>query len=131
MPATLGFAIKSCACLVLVSDEKIKESVTEFSLFGDEQIIDLEKKIDNKSLSSGQMQKIGFLRIILSEVDILFLDESTSNLDEETKNLIFEILKKKNLTIINSTHDLESFKTVDSHYKVELKKGNREVRKIF
>lgn len=77
------------------------------------------------------MQKIGFLRIILSEVDILFLDESTSNLDEETKNLIFEILKKKNLTIINSTHDLESFKTVDSHYKVELKKGNREVRKIF
>ena len=114
-----------------ITDEKIKESVTEFSLFGDEQIIDLEKKIDNKSLSSGQMQKIGFLRIILSEVDILFLDESTSNLDEETKNLIFEILKKKNLTIINSTHDLESFKTVDSHYKVELKKGNREVRKIF
>ena len=30
---------------------------------------------------------------------------STSNLDEKTKNQIFNILKEKNLTIINSTHN--------------------------
>ena len=33
------------------------------------------------------MQKISFIRAFLLNIDILFLDESTSNLDESTKEI--------------------------------------------
>ena len=56
------------------------------------------------------MQKIAFMRVLLSDADTLFLDESTSNLDEETKSLVFDLLLDTNLTIVNSTHDIDSFK---------------------
>ena len=114
-----------------LSDNDILKVVDKFQLFGEGQQIKLDKKIDNKSLSSGQMQKISFIRAILSNADTIFLDESTSNLDEDTKVLIFELLKQKNLTIINSTHDIDSFKTVDTHYKVELKNCVRSIKKVF
>ena len=32
------------------------------------------------------------MRVLLSDADVLFLDESTSNLDEETKELIFNLI---------------------------------------
>lgn len=71
--------------------------------------ISLETEISNLNLSSGQMQKISFIRALLNEVEILFLDESTSNLDETTKIQISEILKEIKITIINSTHNPEDF----------------------
>ena len=39
------------------------------------------------------MQKISLLRAVLSNPDILFLDESTSNLDEKSKDKVTKILK--------------------------------------
>ena len=77
------------------------------------------------------MQKIAFIRALLSDIDTLFLDESTSNLDVETKNLIFEILNKNDLTIINSTHDINNFDNVSHHYKIEFNKDYRGIVKIL
>ena len=90
--------------------------------------LELEKTIDNKSLSSGQMQKIAFVRALLSEPDILILDESTANLDDASRKLIFELLSNKKVTIINSTHDPENFENVDNHLKIEIVD---EQRKLF
>ncbi len=70
-------------------------------------------------MSSGQIQKISFIRSILSDAKILLLDESTSNLDIETKNFIFNILSTKNITIINSTHNKEDFQ-YDHHIKIDV-----------
>ena len=113
-------------------DEKIIINIVkQFELFEDKELIDLEMKVSNTTLSSGQMQKIAFIRVLLSDVDILFLDESTSNLDEKTKSLIFKILKDENYTIINSTHDLESFDFIDVHYKVEIIGKKRKLKKII
>ena len=112
------------------SDEEIVEMIHKFNLFEDKVKINLDKKVDNKSLSSGQMQKIAFMRVLLSDAEVLFLDESTSNLDEETKELIFNLLLNSTLTIINSTHDIDSFKNYTSHYKIELSKGERLLKKI-
>ena len=47
----------------------------------------------------GQMQKISFIRALLSGLDILVLDESTSNLDTDSKALIYKILKKNILQL--------------------------------
>ena len=81
---------------------------------------DLDKKVDNKSLSSGQMQKLAFIRALLADVEILLLDESTANLDTKSRDLIFDILKKQNVTIVNSTHDPKYFKNVDHNLNIEI-----------
>ena len=112
------------------SDKEIIEIINKFKLFEDKVQVDLDAKVDNKSLSSGQMQKIAFMRVLLSDADTVFLDESTSNLDEETKSLVFDMLLDTNLTIINSTHDIDSFKNYTDHYKIELSSGKRLLKKI-
>lgn len=113
-----------------IEDQELHRFIEIFKLFNENKI-DLERKISNKNLSMGQMQKIAFIRSLLSGVEILILDESTSNLDHETKNLIFEILKDSKITIINSTHNKEDFKNVDKHIQLLISNsGNREIRII-
>ena len=109
-----------------LEDNELIEKVKEFSLF-DSDIVDLSKKISINSLSSGQMQKISFIRALLNNVQVLILDESTSNLDKETKDLIFEILNKQEITIINSTHNEEDFE-FDLHYKIVIEDDVRKLR---
>lgn len=96
-------------CAIKINDEKMYRIIKDFKLFNESVNKPLDHFVTNKSLSSGQMQKISFMRAILSDVEILFLDESTSNLDDESRILIFNILKNSNLTIINSTHNPENF----------------------
>ena len=74
--------------------------------------------------------KIAFIRVLLSDAEVLFLDESTSNLDEETKAMIFNLLLDSTLTIVNSTHDIDSFKKYTHHYKIELYRGKRLLKKV-
>ena len=108
-----------------VEDTQIHKLIEKFSLFEDE-IVDLNKAISIKNLSSGQMQKISFIRALLNDVEVLILDESTSNLDKPTKDLIFDILLKNNLTIINSTHNEEDFQ-FDNHIKIVLENSERKL----
>ena len=75
------------------------------------------------------MQKISFIRALLSKSDILLLDESTSNLDIDSKKLIFQNLNQRNLTIINATHNPEEFLNFDYHFKVSIKDGLRVITK--
>lgn len=109
-----------------IFDDEILNLVEEFKLFEqiDNSILDL--KVDNKSLSSGQMQKISFIRALLNKSEILLLDESTSNLDIVTRLMIFEILNKKNLTIINSTHNKEDF-DYQSEIKISIENNIRKL----
>jgi len=114
-----------------VDDKNIIEILDQFQLFEGKENHKLDKQIAPSSLSSGQLQKIAFIRVILSDVNTLLLDESTANLDETTKNLIFEYLENQNYTIVNATHDKDRFSNVTSHYKVEIsEKGIRELIKI-
>ena len=109
-----------------ISDNKMFELMKKFDLFKEEKRYDLNEIIDNKSLSSGQMQKISFIRALLSDTEILLLDESTANLDEKSRNLIFEILRDQKITIINSTHILY-FKDTDNHLRISIKDDKRLV----
>ncbi len=112
---------------IKVDDNLILKQLKDFQTFKEESNYQLDKVIDNKSLSSGQMQKIAFIRALLSEPDILILDESTANLDDSSRNLIFKLLKDKDMTIINSTHDPENFKNVDNHIKINIINEKREL----
>lgn len=62
------------------------------------------------SLSGGQKQRIGILRALITEAPVLLLDEPTSALDPESirevTDMITEVAKLPNRTIILVTHDI-------------------------
>ncbi len=63
------------------------------------------------TLSGGQKQRVAIARALAAEPEILFCDEATSALDPNTThqilNLIKEIQKKMNLTVVMITHQME------------------------
>jgi len=65
-----------------------------------------QKKV--KELSGGEQQKVGIIRAIIRNPEILIADEPTGNLDPASINEILGILKdfnKEGKTIILATHD--------------------------
>ena len=59
-----------------------------------------------EQLSGGQRQRIGLIQLLLLNRSILLLDEPTSALDNESKELLWRVLKKiPDLTILSVSHD--------------------------
>ncbi|WOF15322.1 ABC transporter ATP-binding protein [Methanoplanus sp. FWC-SCC4] len=83
--------------------EKVEEALLEIGLSG------YEKRLA-KTLSGGEMQRVSLARAIVTEPDILFMDEPTASLDpvntEKIEDLIHYYNKEKGITIVMSTHDL-------------------------
>lgn len=62
------------------------------------------------TLSGGEQQRISIARAILKLCDLILADQPTASLDQENRDLIFELLRKVNQqgkTIIMVTHDSE------------------------
>ena len=55
------------------------------------------------------------------------LDEATANLDESSKETIFDILEDQKITIINSTHDPDRFKKVDLNLNIDIENEKRVI----
>ncbi len=111
-----------------ISDEELLKHLKIFKTFENEDDYNLDNKISNKTLSSGQMQKIAYIRTIIHGVDILILDESTSNLDSESKKVIYKIIENLDITIINSTHNPDELHGYDYHIKID-ELSNEEIIK--
>ena len=77
------------------------------------------------------MQKIAFIRALITDVEILLLDESTANLDDKSRDLIFNILQEKDITIINSTHDADQFKQIDHHINIDIVGEERIIQEKY
>ncbi|MCH3909098.1 MAG: ATP-binding cassette domain-containing protein [Bacilli bacterium] len=62
------------------------------------------------SLSKGERARLAVCKAILSDADVIFLDEPTGNLDEANSETVFSILKElsKTILVICVTHDVES-----------------------
>ncbi|VEU83259.1 metal ABC transporter ATP-binding protein [Acholeplasma hippikon] len=85
--------------------------------------MDLEENILNQkinSLSGGELQRIYLIRSLISNPEILILDEPASALDpsfrEKFYHILHDIKKEKDMTILHITHDLTD--VVLDHSKV-------------
>ncbi|MTI38911.1 ABC transporter ATP-binding protein [Fulvivirga lutimaris] len=62
-------------------------------------------------LSGGEQQRVAMARAFITSPKVLFADEPTGNLDEETadkvQNLLFDLNKQEGTTLIMVTHNLE------------------------
>ncbi|MFC1948845.1 ABC transporter ATP-binding protein [Chloroflexota bacterium] len=63
-----------------------------------------------RTLSGGETQMVAIARAIVSEPEVLLLDEPTANLDptsaSRVESLITDIIRHNNTTIIMATHDM-------------------------
>lgn len=96
--------------------------VKKFKIFDSFNESSLDQNVTSRTLSSGQMQKISFIRAFLRNPDVLFLDESTSNIDQESVEIILNQLSKFNKTVINVTHNPEKFYMADNIFQITNKK---------
>lgn len=70
---------------------------------------------DGRGISGGEKQKIGIVRMLSKCSDVMILDEPTSALDQESRCIIWELLKeiKKDKIIIIISHEKEITSVAD------------------
>ncbi|AEF26135.1 ABC transporter, ATP-binding protein [Streptococcus parauberis KRS-02109] len=76
-----------------------------------------------QSLSGGQKRRVDIVRALINKPDILFLDEPTTGLDIQSRELIWYLFntlqKEEGLTIFLTTHYLEEAETADKVYVID------------
>lgn len=89
----------------LVSQQEIKNVMEKCELI---HFFDRVNEVDDWSriLSLGEQQRVAFARVLLAKPDIVFLDESTSALDEKTEAVMYKLLKENlpNAAILSIGH---------------------------
>lgn len=89
-----------------------------------ERLVDLFELVEilNKPyghLSGGQKRRVDIARALLSQPNLLFLDEPTTGLDIQTRQTVWRILeqlRQEGLTIFLTTHYLEEAEQADKIY---------------
>lgn len=107
-----------------VSDETVYDILKKVCLFDKVKSLEdgLETHMGEKgaNFSSGEKQRIALARLFLANQSIIILDEPTSMLDEETKDLVFQEVYKYCLekTLIVITHDESILEDFDCVYEL-------------
>ncbi len=81
--------------------------------------------INADSLSSGEKQKIGLVRVLLRKSRLIMLDEVTSDLDGNIENIIIALLEElaNNAIIINVCHRKKLVESSTNIFVIEENKG--------
>lgn len=76
------------------------------------------------NLSGGQRQRLAIARVLIKKPSVLILDESISNIDQESEKIILEVIDeiKKDTSIILITHRLNTVSHADYIYYLQDKK---------
>lgn len=78
---------------------------------------------NGKNLSGGQRQRISIARALVRDVDLLFIDEATSNLNEELGRLIENTVLSLDSTVVAISHRYYEGITEKYDYVLEIKDG--------
>lgn len=112
-------------------DDKLIEVLEEVGLYSYfKNIGGLDSILESagNNLSGGQKQRLAIGRALLKEPKILILDESISNIDKESEDLILNLIHKlkEKMTIILITHRLNTVLQADYIYYLDNKKVAEE-----
>jgi putative ATP-binding cassette transporter len=100
-----------------LSDQDITDALSKVAL--PHLIPRLEEVQDwAKVLSPGEQQRVAFARVLLSKPKAVFLDESTSALDEGLEMLLYQLVRRElpNTIVVSVSHR----STVEQHHEQEL-----------
>lgn len=86
--------------------------------------LDTKIQASASNLSGGQRQRLAIARVLLKKPSILILDESISNIDQESEKIILDVINKlkKYTTIILITHRLNTVTNADYIYYLKDRK---------
>lgn len=112
-------------------DDKLRQVLEEVGLYSYfKNIGGLDSILESagNNLSGGQKQRLAIGRALLKEPKILILDESISNIDKESEDLILNLIQKlkEKMTIILITHRLNTVLQADYIYYLDNKKVAEE-----
>jgi putative ABC transport system ATP-binding protein len=97
--------------------ERAKKLLEQVGLEGDKQ----HRKPGK--LSGGEQQRVAIARALANKPKLILADEPTGNLDSQTGKMIFDLLhdlaKSENTTIITVTHDLEIAGKTDKTFHLQ------------
>jgi putative ABC transport system ATP-binding protein len=97
--------------------ERAKELLEQVGLSGDKQ----QRKPGK--LSGGEQQRVAIARALANKPKLILADEPTGNLDSQTGKMIFDLLhdlaKSENTTIVVVTHDLEIAGKTDKTFRLQ------------
>lgn len=114
--------LASRAALYGIKGKEFKERLNELA-----RLLDFENIINRTvgKLSGGQRRRIDIARAIIHNPDILILDEPTTGLDPQTRQLLWNVLsnlqKDNGLTVFLTTHYMEE--AADADYVIILDSG--------
>jgi len=113
-----------------VSDEKLNQAIEnaglETFLNSLPEGLDTVFKDNGINISGGEKSRIAIARALISECDILLMDEAFASLDYETaKSIEGTILQNNDLTVINVSHLIikENIEKYDEIFRVKNKKA--------
>lgn len=87
--------LRSAICYpdIIQQDPNIKQAMRECKL--EKYIPALDQENDWQAiLSPGELQRVAFVRILLTKPEVVFLDETTSALDEPTENELYQTIRQ-------------------------------------
>lgn len=126
-PEDLARAVLACSQSTFIFEASLRDNITLFHpSFTDEEVREVIKKVDleylldrypdgldhrmgqaGQTLSGGEKQKIALARIELYQPDVVILDETFANLDEQTALKLTKMaVSDNNRTVIVITHHL-------------------------
>lgn len=121
---TVRSNLESRGALYGITGDAFEKKLSELAQMLD--FADLLKRTVGK-LSGGQRRRIDIARALIHDPRILILDEPTTGLDPQTRNLLWNVIsrlrRERNMTVFLTTHYMEE--AADADYVVILDSGKR------